>query len=106
MLINAAVADYLYMLRGKSTHTRRSAKTILDQFVAWCDGEDVSLEQLTPVHIRQYDGHLRSKRGPTNEPLSSSTLHMHMTRLKTFLTWLHQEECYEVGLSERAVKRI
>jgi len=26
--------------------------------------------------------------------------------LKTFLAWLHQEECYTVGLSERAVKRI
>ncbi len=47
MLINAVVSDYLYALRGKSAHTRRSAKTILDQFVAWCDVQDVSLEQLT-----------------------------------------------------------
>jgi hypothetical protein len=47
MLLNVAVADYLYTLNGKSPQTKRSAKTILGQFIAWCDVEDVSLEQLT-----------------------------------------------------------
>jgi len=61
MIVNVAVADYLYTLSGKSPHTRRSAKTILDQFVAWCDVEDVSLEQLTLARIRQYSDYLHNR---------------------------------------------
>jgi site-specific recombinase XerD len=107
MLINEATADYLYSLRNKTEHTRRSAKTILSQFVDWCTDQEISLEQLKPVHIRQYTEYLHSRPNyQTSERLSSSTLNMHITRIKTFLTWLNNEECYAIGLSDKAIRRI
>jgi len=106
MVLHLAVQDYLYSLGSKSPNTKRSAKTILGQFVAWCDIQGIDLAQLTPTHIRQYAEHLRNRRGPKGEPLSSSTLNSHTMRLKTFLNWCNQEDCYTAGLSERAIKRI
>jgi integrase/recombinase XerD len=107
MLINAAVSDYLYALSSKSPLTRTSARTILLQFTEWCTQQDIDLEQLKPVHVRQYTDFLRTRPSQHNgTPLSSSTVHSHITRLKAFLAWCHQEECYKVGLSEKAVKRI
>jgi len=44
MELNVAIQDYLHALGGKSTLTKRSAKTILGQFTEWCDQQDVDLE--------------------------------------------------------------
>jgi integrase/recombinase XerD len=107
MLLHLAVEDYLYSLNSKSPHTKRSAKTVLGQFVVWCDQQAITLEQLKPVHIRQYSEYLHNRPNyHDSKPLASNTLHIHITRLKTFLAWCNQEDCYTVGLSERAVKRI
>jgi hypothetical protein len=107
MTINVAVMDYLYAQGGKSLLTRSSAKSILSQFVSWFDQQDVDLGQLSlPTSDSMLTICGTDRTSHDGSPLSSSTIHTHVIRLKSFLSWCSQEECYDVGLSDRAVKRI
>jgi site-specific recombinase XerD len=95
MHIAEAVDDYLYGLRHRSVHTRRSARVALSLFAAWCNERGLELEHIKLVEIRRYTEHLYSRAARCGGTLSGQTLHNYLMRIKVFLRWCAKEEEFE-----------
>ena len=111
MLVKDAIAEYHFSLLDKSAATQEWYRIKLKQFTAWCEQENLELQDIRPAHVRKYIDYRRTqgriKRGqPTGEPLSTHSLHGDARVIKRFLNWCSKEDGIEDLVSQRVPQRI
>lgn len=109
MQVSEAVEQYRYAIAHLSPQYQKWALGRLNMFAAWCDENNLALEQVKVQQIRKYIEHLQTRptqgKGRTGT-LSSYTVHGHARAIRAFLNWCTQEDDLEDLVSEKTTRKI
>ncbi len=93
--IHEAVETYLYAASALSEHTARLYKERLGIFCAYCEGREISLEQITPKVFREFLGNVAERISPqSHEKVKDVTVAAYAREVKVFLNWCSTYEDY------------
>jgi site-specific recombinase XerD len=106
MQVREAVEEFLFAKSVLSRATQRGYRIRLTAFVAWCEEQELSLEQLTARHIRAFVDAISARKGQRGEPLKSSTVRLYALTTKIFLAWCAQEEDFKETVSQKMLARV
>lgn len=107
MHIREAIEEYHYAILQHSEQTQVWYQSRLNAFACWCEGQQLSLEQVKPHTIGRYIDYLQhTPSARTGKLRSSYTVHGHARTIRTFLNWCCREEDFEQIVSERTPKKM
>lgn len=110
MQVSEAVEQYRYAIAHLSPQYQKWAIGKLKMFAAWCDENNLALEQVKVHEIRKYIDYVRTRpnqsKGRETKQLSSYTVHGHARAVRAFLNWCTQEDDLEDLVSEKTTKKI
>lgn len=107
MKVSDTVSIYLLGIQDFTEATQRVHTQRLTSFAAWCEQQNLELEQLTNAHIRQFTQHLATTVAESTGKLRSTyTTRGYIMCVKTFMGWISKEPGMEDMVSEKLVKRI
>jgi integrase/recombinase XerD len=102
------VEDFLQYLRnerGQAEHTQKTYKSLLDKFVAWAKGRNVTdwravtLSHLTSFLLQEQQ-RPRQKPAESTHKLSTSTLYLEIAALRAFYRFCEQEKLLPGNVAE------
>jgi site-specific recombinase XerD len=106
MDVRQAVQEYLDAKRPLSRATQKGYRRRLMTFVAWCEEQQLQLEQLSARHIRTYTDVMSQRKGVKGETLAPSSVGLYVRTVKTFLSWCVKEEDEDFMVAPKMVSRI
>ena len=107
MDVREAVTEFLHSRHTLSPATQRGYAINLGIFTAWCEAHNLSLEQLTARHVRQFVEDMSKRPGlKGSEHLQSATIAKYAINVKTFLGWCSRDEEFEDVVSSKTVNHV
>jgi site-specific recombinase XerD len=107
MDVKEALATYELTIYHLSEETQIWYMGKLKVFTAWCEGQDIPLEKVSPVIVKRFLDERKKTINPrTGLPLSSDAVHGYGRVVKLFLKWCSKDEMYSEYVSTRTVNLI
>ncbi len=109
MEVRPAVEEYLQSIKRLRPLTIDGYKRRLSVFCAWCESNQIGLEQVRSTVVDEFVDHLRNTHRShyANKPeLSTHTLAGYVRCILCFLNWCLEEEQYDQVVKASVVKRI
>src|SRR5690242_19212775 len=101
MQVSQAVDEYRYSVLGLSQKYQTWTIQKLEIFAAWCQTQQLELEDIRPKQFQQFLHEIRTTPSEkTGKLLSSYTVHGYAQVVKVFLNWAGQQEDYEEQVTE------
>jgi integrase/recombinase XerD len=105
--IEEAIEAYSYSILSLSKETQTWYLQKLKVFSEWCASNNITLDTLKAIHLRQFTEYLKSRVNPqTGKPISTYTQHGYTQTVKGFLNWCAHEEDLEDIVSEKLAKKM
>ncbi|MBI2948904.1 MAG: tyrosine recombinase [Verrucomicrobia bacterium] len=107
--MDALVEDFLQYLRnerGQSEHTQKTYKLLLDKFIAWAKGRNVTdwrsvtLSHLTSFLLQEQQRPRQNQPVESAGKLSTSTLYLEIAALRAFYRFCEQEKLLPSNVAE------
>ena len=104
--VRHAIEAYSYDILTRSKNTQKWYLHKLYIFAEWCEQNDITLETLKAIHLRQFAEYLKVRINPkTGKPISTYTQHGYFQVIKTFIKWCSSEEDLEEAVSDKLLKK-
>ena len=103
----SAIESYSYTVLSLSPETQKWYLQKLKVFGEWCKAQDITLETLKPLHLRQFAEYLKTRINPrTGKPITTYTQHGYFQVIKTFIKWCTDEEDFEECVNDKLLKKV